>query len=118
MPLNAGVAVLSMNIGWIDFLLVSPILALVLGSIIPLAIKVLRGNEEQNAFATLLYGYMGLIVAAGLMIAGYGMKQTAFNGAVVFDGISSVAGLIILLMTGIALTFARRQLCDKHPSVL
>jgi NADH-quinone oxidoreductase subunit N len=97
----------SLSIGWVDFLLVSPALALLLGSVIPLAIKVLRGNEEQNAFATLLYGYMGLIVAAGLLVAGYGMKQTAFEGAVVFDGISSVAGLIVILMTAIALTFAR-----------
>lgn len=97
------------NIGWIDFLLVSPALALFFSSLIPLAIKVLRGNREQNTFATLAYAYMGLIAAAGLTIATIGMKQTAFENALAFDGISTVATLVILLVTACALTFAREN---------
>lgn len=98
---------MQMNLGWIDFLLVSPAIALFIVSLIPLAIKVLRGNEEQNAFATLLYGYMGVIVAGGLMVATFGMNQAAFENALVFDGISSIAGMVVLLMTAIGMTFAR-----------
>lgn len=98
---------MQLNIGWMDFLLVSPALALFLASLIPLTIKVLRGNEEQNSLGTLFYGYSGVIVAIGLTIATYGMKQTAFENALIFDGISSISGMIVLIVTAIALTFAR-----------
>lgn len=101
---------MQLNLGWIDFLLIAPAMALVLFSMIPLAIKVLRGNVEQNSFATLCWGYMGIIVASGLMVATFGLKQTAFENALVFDGISSIAGIIVLLMTAVALTYARDNL--------
>jgi NADH-quinone oxidoreductase subunit N len=101
---------MQLNLGWIDFLLIAPAIALVLFSMIPLAIKVLRGNVEQNSFATLCWGYMGIIVASGFMVATFGLKQTAFENALVFDGISSIAGIIVLLMTAVALTYARDNL--------
>src|SRR3954469_6243014 len=98
---------MQLSVGWIDFLLIAPALALFAASVVPIAIKVLRGNEEQNSFATLTYTYMGLVVAAGFMIATSGLRQTAFEGALVFDGISSISGIVVLLMTAIALTLSR-----------
>lgn len=98
---------MQLTLGWIDFLLIAPAISLVFFSAIPLAIKVLRGNTEQNSFATLCWGYMGLVVASGFTIATFGLKQTAFENALVFDGISSIAGIVVLMMTAVALTYAR-----------
>jgi NADH-quinone oxidoreductase subunit N len=98
---------MQLSIGWIDFLLIAPALALFLFSAVPIAVKVLRGNSEQNSFATLCYGYMGVAAAAGFMVVTFGLNQTAFENALVFDGISSVAGIVVLLMTAVALTYAR-----------
>ena len=91
----------------VDFLLVLPALALFLTSCIPLLIKVMRGNREQNSFATLIYAYIGLVTAAGLTAFTLGSERTAFDGALVFDGISSFTTFIVLLVTGVALTFMR-----------
>lgn len=98
---------MEVKFGLIDFLLVSPALALFVASCIPLLIKVLRGNREQNTFATLVWGYVGISVAAGLSIATMGSERAAFEGALVFDGVSSFITIIVLLVTAIGLTFAR-----------
>ncbi len=92
---------------FIDFILVAPALALFFASCIPLLIKVLRGNQEQNSFATLIYAYLGIVIAGGFSVAMTGTERTAFDGALVFDGISSFTTLIVLFVTAIALTFAR-----------
>jgi NADH-quinone oxidoreductase subunit N len=98
---------MEVQFGLIDFLLVSPALALFLFSCVPLLIKVLRGNREQNSMATLTYGYMGIVTAAGFLIPTMGTERTAFSGALVFDGISSFTSLILLLVAGVGLTYAR-----------
>jgi len=91
----------------IDFLLVAPALALFVASCIPLLIKVLRGNQEQNDFATLIYAYVGIVVAAGFSLAMSGSQRMAFDGALVFDGLSSFTTVVVLMVTAVALTFAR-----------
>ena len=91
----------------IDFLLVAPALALFIASCIPLLIKVLRGNQEQNPFATLIYAYVGIVVAAGFSLGMMGTQRAAFQGALVFDGLSSFTTIIVLIVTAVALTFAR-----------
>lgn len=93
----------------IDFILVAPALALFLASCVPLLIKVLRGNREQNSFATLIYAYVGIVVAMGFTIATLGSEHTAFDGALVFDGISSFTTMAILMVCAVALTFARES---------
>src|SRR4051812_15566641 len=98
---------MQIDFGIIDLLLVAPALALFLVSCVPLLIKVLRGNVEQNGFATLIYAYVGIVIAAGFTVAMMGTERTAFDGALVFDGISSFTTLIVLLVTAVALTFAR-----------
>lgn len=98
---------MEVKFGLVDFLLVSPALALFLASCIPLLIKVLRGNREQNTFATLVWAYVGITFAAGISIATMGSERMAFDGALVFDGVSSFTTLIVLLVTAIGLTFSR-----------
>ncbi len=96
---------MKISFGLIDFFLVSPVVALFIFSCVPLLIKVLRGNREQNPFAVLIYAYMGLVTAAGLIIPAWGAERTAFSGALVFDGLSVLTSLIVLALTAIAVTY-------------
>lgn len=98
---------MQIQFGLIDLLLVAPAVALFLFSCLPLMIKVMRGNKEQNSFAVLMYAYTGLIAAAILTLTTTGTSRAAFDGALVFDGISHFASLIIIFATGVSLTFAR-----------
>lgn len=96
---------MDIKFGLIDFILVSPAVALFVASCVPLLIKVLRGNQELNPFATLTYGYVGLVAAAGLAVMTMGSERTAFEGALVFDGVSSFSTLMVIIVTAIGLTF-------------
>lgn len=69
-----------------DILLISPMIALFLASLVPLTIKVLKGNAEQAPVATLTQALLGIIAAAGLLVSFGGGGNTAFNGVLVFDG--------------------------------
>ena len=79
-----------------DILLISPMIALFLASLVPLTIKVLKGNAEQAPVATLTQALLGIIAAAGLLVSFGGGGNTAFNGVLVFDGITLTTGLIAL----------------------
>ncbi len=80
-----------------DILLISPLIALFLFSLIPIAIKVLRGNIEQSPAATIIEALIGLTLAAGLLIVFGGSGKTAFNGQLVFDGLTQWMGLIAVI---------------------
>lgn len=86
-----------------DFLLTSPLLAIFLFSLVPITIKVLRGNKEQPYFATLLQGLIGLLACSALLIIFGGANKSAFFGSLVFDGITQWFGVIALLITCAAL---------------
>jgi NADH-quinone oxidoreductase subunit N len=79
-----------------DVLLISPMIALFLSSLVPLTIKVLKGNAEQAPIATLTQALLGIIAAAGLLVSFGGGGNTAFNGVLAFDGITLTTGLIAL----------------------
>jgi len=98
---------MEIKFGLIDFLLVSPAVVLFVASCIPLLLKVLRGNTEQNTWATLTYAYTGIIAAIGLVLPTLGAERIAFEGALVFDGISAVSTLALLAVAAVALTFMR-----------
>lgn len=99
----------------LDLVLVSPVIALFLASLVPLTIKVLRGNREPNPFVTLSYGFLGLVGAAiGVMFAHGGAAQTAFGRALVFDGMSSFGALVVLFTAGLSLVFARESLATNN----
>ena len=95
---------------WLDLLLVSPLIALFLASLVPLTMKVLRGNQEPNSFAVLLYGLVGCVAASGLAIANYGVNKMAFDRALVFDGLSTWISVIVLLITAWTLLYSRENL--------
>lgn len=89
-----------------DMVIIAPMAALFLISLIPLMIKVFRGNRETNPFATLIYNFIGLITAAGLTAALAGARKTAFHEAVVMDGISIWVSYLVFFITAVALMLA------------
>lgn len=88
---------MNINVGLSDILLISPMIALFIASLIPITIKVLRGNIEQPAIATLTQGLLGIIVAIGLLSVFGGTGKGAFDNALVFDGITQWMGIIALV---------------------
>jgi NADH-quinone oxidoreductase subunit N len=86
----------SFNIGLPDILLISPMIVLFLASLIPITIKVLRGNVEQSGTATLTQGLGGILCALILMVVVSGSGATAFANALVFDGVTTWMGVIAL----------------------
>lgn len=91
-----------------DIFSVSPLIALFLASLIPITVKVLNGNEEQNSAGTLWQGIGGLLAAAILLMTVYILMhdqeiKTAFAGALIFDGKTVVVGVLTLLIGCISL---------------
>lgn len=101
--MNSTTALTVASVGLSDILLISPMIVLFLFSLLPLTIKVLRGNVEQSSTATIIEALIGLSLAAGLLIvfAGTGQAQSAvpsaFNGQLVFDGLTQWMGLIAVV---------------------
>ncbi len=96
------------NIGLSDILLISPMIALFVFSLIPLTIKVLRGNVEQNPVASIIEILIGLSLSAALLIVFNGQASltgapTAFNGQLIFDGLTLWMGLISIVIGGAAM---------------
>ena len=88
---------MNITFGLSDILLISPLIALFIFSLIPITIKVLRGNVEQSAAASVIEALIGLTLAAGLLIVFGGSGKTAFNGQLVFDGLTQWMGLIAVV---------------------
>ena len=92
----------SVNIGLADVLLISPMIALFVFSLIPITIKIFRGNREQNPVATLIEALIGIILTAGLIILFGGESHTgaptAFDGQLIFDGLTMWMSLITVVI--------------------
>lgn len=89
-----------------DIIIVAPMLSLFAVSLIPLMIKVFKGNREPNPISTLMYGFIGLIIAAGLTATLTGARMTAFSDAIIMDGITSWSSYLVYLITGAGLMLA------------
>ncbi|UYL10581.1 NADH-quinone oxidoreductase subunit N [Bdellovibrio sp. SKB1291214] len=94
---------MNMNIGLSDILLVSPMIALFLASLVPITAKVLRGNREQNPIITLCQALIGIVIAVGLLVVFGGAGKTAFNNGLIFDGVTQWMGVIALFSAGAAM---------------
>jgi NADH-quinone oxidoreductase subunit N len=94
---------MNMNIGLSDILLVSPMIALFLASLVPITAKVLRGNREQNPIITLCQALTGIVIAIGLLVVFGGAGKTAFNNGLIFDGVTQWMGVIALFSAGAAM---------------
>jgi NADH-quinone oxidoreductase subunit N len=90
-------------IGLRDLLLISPMIAMFFLSLIPLTVKVLRGNQEQNSYVTLTQGLLGIGVAIVLVLVFGGAGKTAFSNSLIFDGITQLISIIALIATGVAM---------------
>jgi NADH-quinone oxidoreductase subunit N len=88
------------SIGLGDILLISPMLILFLTSLLPISIKVIRGNREQAPMATLLQALTGILAAMVLLLLVSTSGAGAFANALVFDGLTKWVGVIALLATG------------------
>lgn len=102
------------NITWFDVFMSLPVVVLFLASIIPLTIKVLTGNREMNSFATMSYGLAGVVAAGGMILSTAGTNRMAFDGLVVFDGLSTAIGLTIMFVTGLTLVLARENFATNN----
>ncbi len=100
---------ISFSFRWVDVLLLMPVVVLAVSSMVPLLIKVMSGGREPNSFATMCYGLAGVIAAAGWLISMEGTRRVAFDGALVFDGLSTLIGLAIVFAAGVALVFSREN---------
>jgi len=89
-----------------DLLMIAPMAALFLISLIPLTIKVINFNREPKAFFTLIYGFIGLAFAIGLTASLEGTKKTAFSNAVIMDGISVWGSYLVYGITAVSLMLA------------
>ena len=83
---------MNIAVGQSDLLLVSSMIVLFLVSLVPITVKVLRGNREQNPLATLTQGLIGIIAAIFLLIVFSQNGRTAFNEGLLFDGITMWMG--------------------------
>jgi len=95
---------MNLEVGLKDILLASPLIVLFLFSLIPLAIKVIKGNKEQNATATLIIAIIGLAVTAGLLFVFGGSDRTAFNNQLLFDGLTQWVSIVAIIGSVGALT--------------
>lgn len=94
---NTMVQAAELSVGLTDILLISPMIVLFLFSLIPLTIKVLRGNVEQSPAATVIISLIGLALAAGLLIVFGGSDKVVFNNQLLFDGLTKWTGLIAII---------------------
>jgi NADH-quinone oxidoreductase subunit N len=94
---------MNISIGFPDLLLISPMISLFLASLIPITIKVIRGNIEQAPVATLVQGLGGVFSALVFLMMVSGSGATAFSNALVFDGLTTWLGGISLLSAAGAL---------------
>lgn len=96
-----------MNTGILqDLVVIAPMSILFLVSLLPLMIKVFCGNREPNPLATLIYGFIGLVLASGLTVAQLGSQKMAFTQAIVLDGVSIWASCLVYMITAVGLMLA------------
>ena len=105
---------MNLTVGLSDILLISPMIALFGFSLLPLASKVLAGNKEQNTAATLIVALIGLVVSGGLLVVFGGADKTAFNGQLLFDGLTQWAGIIALVAAGAGLVLMYENKSTNH----
>lgn len=99
-----------------DLICIAPVFLIFLASLVPLTLKVLRGNSEAHPTAAIGYALVGLIAALFSSLIVYSSHTTgffAFSNALVFDGISVFATVMVCLITAIALLFSREHISTR-----
>lgn len=100
-----------------EVITIAPMAAMFLISLIPLLLKPFLGNREPNPFTTLVYNFIGIIVAAGLTAAffghSFGGKMYAFTNAIVLDGTAVWMSYLIYLATAVGLMLAYEHVATR-----
>ncbi len=100
-----------------DYICISPLIFLFIGSLIPLTLKVLRGNREPNPSVTLCLALLGVVAALAVSCSLF-PKMTpyyAFSNALVFDGISVLSAILVCIVTAVAAVTARENGATTGP---
>ncbi len=96
-----------------DIFIISPMIALFAIAMIPVMIKVMRGNREPSPAVTLMYGFLGITIATLLTAVLSGTKKTAFSNALVMDGMSVMSSYLVYFITGISLMLSFDHVLTK-----
>jgi NADH-quinone oxidoreductase subunit N len=102
-----------MNSDISDLIVVAPMSILFLFSLIPLMLKVFRGNREPDPIGVLAYGFIGLVLATGLTAMQIGSQKSAFSHAIVLDGVSIWASCLVFMITAVALMLAYDHMATR-----
>ncbi len=102
---------MNFSIPLVDFICISPAIILFLASLIPLTLKVLRGNREPDSYMALAYAILGCIAAAGAAISLHPKSTPTyhFSSALIFDGVSIYVSVVICMITIVAAIMAREN---------
>ena len=106
----------SVNFGLEDIVCVAPAIILFIASIIPLTFKVLRGNVEMKHGVSVTYALAGLSAALFSSLVLYSQQTNvfyAFYRALVFDGLSVFATVMVILVTSVALIFSKEHFATR-----
>ena len=101
---------MNIDFHFIDLILVAPMICLFFGSIIPITIKVFRGNREAGVGPMTLYALMSILSALCFLLSTQSMDEFAFSGALIFDGLSNLASLVVIGITGVTLFYSQENL--------
>ncbi|MCB0348634.1 MAG: NADH-quinone oxidoreductase subunit N [Bdellovibrionales bacterium] len=101
-------------VGIKDIVLILPIIALFVISLLPLTIKLMNNNQEQRSHATLLQGLIGVLFALVFIgIQSSGANVLAFDTAFIFDGINRWLSLLIVTIGGATLFLSHSNINTK-----
>lgn len=100
---------MQLSLSWVDFFVVSPLIALFVASLFPILIKVLGGNKEPNSIVPYGFGMVGVIAGLILTVGNWGIQQRAFEDSIVFDNLSALISIAVLVITGVGLTYLKES---------
>jgi NADH-quinone oxidoreductase subunit N len=99
---------MNIQIPGIELVLVGPIFALFLFSLMPITQRIFRKREEQSPLLSVGWGIVGIGTALAFLDLALGIKRYAFYKAIVFDGVSIAAAAVILIL-GLGTLFLMRD---------
>lgn len=100
-------------ISTVEVLLTTPLLALFFFSLIPITQRIFRRKEEQSSLISMGWGIIGILSAAAFLNLSSGIKQLAFYKAIVSDGVSVAASVIIFVLAIASLFLLQENISTK-----
>ncbi len=97
-----------------DISLIAPLIVLFLFSIVPITVKVMRGNREIPYFASIIWAFLGLLGASGLTFSWVNSTLRlsgkpyilGFSNMIIIDGMGIWLSYLIYFLAGVALLMA------------